>query len=183
MNVKHVIPAALHLVESGDPRAARLWEALPPDVAAAAAAVAAAGFRNAQGHITPEVHRLVAALNSHVSALAERMEGLPLEELAARHAAAVVRFRKAAAGGKRPPGLARMAENFGRAVLAEGRAVAAGVEPLTEEERRRRLAICLAPCRSLMGGPDGEAPRCAECGCYVHRKTSWRSQKCPRGKW
>lgn len=80
------------------------------------------------------------------------------------------------------PGITTQARNLAGAMIAEGKAILTGKEPVSDEEIARRLAICKAPCAKLAGDPEGN-PRCAECGCYVKRKTRWRSQSCPLGKW
>jgi len=81
------------------------------------------------------------------------------------------------------PPIGTQLANFAGAIVAEGKAIAAGKEPVTEEEKIRRLSICLSPCPSLLGKTDDTNRRCAECGCYINHKIAWRSQKCPIGKW
>lgn len=79
-----------------------------------------------------------------------------------------------------PPPMA-MAANLAQAVATEGKAMLQGVKPPTEEEVRRRLAICEG-CQTYYRPSDA---RCAHpgCGCYLNKKAAWRGQRCPMGKW
>lgn len=76
------------------------------------------------------------------------------------------------------PGVATMAGNYTRALAAESAAIIRGVPPVETEEQTQRKAICGA-CPELRRSDD----RCSLCGCHRNKKTAWRSQKCPIGKW
>jgi hypothetical protein len=71
------------------------------------------------------------------------------------------------------PSLVRRAANFGKAVV---RHVAAGCPKVSEEEKVRRMALCLA-CEHWSQG------RCTQCGCFTAAKTARAREKCPVGKW
>jgi hypothetical protein len=71
------------------------------------------------------------------------------------------------------PSLMRQAANLGGAIV---RHVAAGCPTVSEEEKGRRMALCLA-CEFWSQG------RCMKCGCYMAAKTAWAREKCPIGKW
>ena len=73
------------------------------------------------------------------------------------------------------------AKNFGIAVFEESKAIFSGIPAISEEETNRRKTIC-RQCAEWFRPSD---ERCAhpDCQCYVCKKTAWRSQKCPIGKW
>ncbi len=79
----------------------------------------------------------------------------------------------AAAEPQRLPSLLKQAGNFAGALA---RHVAAGLPQASEEEKGRRMALCLA-CEHWQDG------RCTRCGCFVAAKTAWAREKCPVGKW
>jgi hypothetical protein len=71
--------------------------------------------------------------------------------------------------------------NFGAAVVQH---VASGMKRATDEERSRRLSLCLT-CEHY--SPVAKA--CKKCGCGVKTeaafldKLGWAEQRCPVGKW
>lgn len=75
------------------------------------------------------------------------------------------------------PGLIRRAVNFGTALV---RHAADGLQRVSDEEYAARLKVC-------EGCPSCDLTRfiCREpaCGCQLRLKASWRSEKCPLGKW
>lgn len=78
-----------------------------------------------------------------------------------------------------PPLLTRAA-NLLSASAQEGKAIAQGVAPITEEEAQSRFAICRTNrCKQFRSQDD----TCAACGCFLKSKTAWRSASCPRGHW
>jgi hypothetical protein len=85
------------------------------------------------------------------------------------------RYRELWDSGKKPqfPSFLRQATNFAGAVV---RHVAAGLPTVSEEEKGRRMALCLA-CEHYVDG------RCALCGCFTAAKAAWAREKCPVGKW
>lgn len=74
------------------------------------------------------------------------------------------------------PGLTEKLRNLAHAGAKEAAAIAHGTPAVTAEEVERRMGICLG-CVWLINGD------CVKCGCAVKRKTAWRSQRCPIGKW
>jgi hypothetical protein len=82
---------------------------------------------------------------------------------------------QAATSQARPrlPSLVRQAAMFGKAVV---RHVVAGCPTASEEEKGRRMSLCLV-CEHWLGG------QCAKCGCALAAKTAWAREKCPVGKW
>jgi hypothetical protein len=72
-----------------------------------------------------------------------------------------------------PPSLIQRAVNFAQSTV---RHVAAGLPQASEEERRRRMALCMA-CEFRVNGA------CSKCGCVLKAKTSWALETCPAGKW
>jgi hypothetical protein len=75
------------------------------------------------------------------------------------------------------PGLLRRAANLGRAVA---RHVADGMQRVPREVLRDRLEIC-RNCPAC----DTSRMVCRDkaCGCFLRTKATWRSERCPRGKW
>ena len=76
------------------------------------------------------------------------------------------------------PSFAKQALSLGRAVANECRSMAAGVDPVSEDVKSDRLAIC-AGCEFFIVGEN----RCSKCGCKLAAKAAMRSQSCPLGKW
>jgi hypothetical protein len=76
------------------------------------------------------------------------------------------------------PSLAKQAASLGRAVVNECRGIAAGVDPVSDEQKAARLTIC-AGCEFLIAAEN----RCAKCGCLLAAKAAMRTQSCPLGKW
>jgi glycosyltransferase involved in cell wall biosynthesis len=76
----------------------------------------------------------------------------------------------------RPPGLMRMALNFGSAVMGH---IAGGMKTASAEVQADRERICRL-CPKL----DQARDRCTKCGCIAMKmKRSWASQACPEGRW
>jgi hypothetical protein len=71
------------------------------------------------------------------------------------------------------PSLLRQAVNLVGAVVKH---VSAGMPAAGEEEKSRRMALCMA-CEHWQDG------RCTQCGCFTAAKTAWAREKCPVGKW
>jgi hypothetical protein len=89
------------------------------------------------------------------------------------------KLTRSESGTARPlPSKLAMAQNFGRALMAEASAIARRVPAVTEEEQARRKAICEG-CAKYRP----EDGRCSLCGCPKNRKVAWRSQRCPKLLW
>ncbi len=71
------------------------------------------------------------------------------------------------------PSVWQQAVNFTGSLM---RHVAAGMPNVTEEEKSRRMSLCVL-CEHYSDG------RCAKCGCFLASKASWALEKCPVGKW
>jgi hypothetical protein len=76
------------------------------------------------------------------------------------------------------PSLGQQAYSFGKAVASECRSISEGVDPVTDEAKSARLAIC-AGCEFFIASET----RCSKCGCKLTAKVAMRSQSCPLGKW
>lgn len=76
------------------------------------------------------------------------------------------------------PSLTKQAISLGGAVASECRSIAAGDNPVTDNEKNQRLAVC-AGCEFFIAGEN----RCGNCGCKLAAKAAMRSQSCPQGKW
>jgi hypothetical protein len=76
------------------------------------------------------------------------------------------------------PSLVRQAVSLGKALVHECRSIAADVEPVTNEAKAARHAIC-AECEFMIASEN----RCSKCGCNLEAKAAMRSQSCPLGKW
>jgi len=74
------------------------------------------------------------------------------------------------------PGLVEKLHNFAHAAAGELHAAVTGTPPVSEEEAARRMAICQG-CQWLIEGT------CRKCGCPAKKKTAWRNERCPVGKW
>jgi hypothetical protein len=82
------------------------------------------------------------------------------------------------------PSVVKMVKNVAVAAASEAKARGAGAAALSDVDAAARLLICRGTdpssrCPELRASDD----RCAQCGCYVARKTKWVSQRCPLGKW
>lgn len=79
------------------------------------------------------------------------------------------------------PSLAIQARNFGQAILGSFGTVMAGRSAVvTEVERTRRRAICVANrCGAYLESSD----RCARCGCWARAKAWLSVERCPVGLW
>jgi hypothetical protein len=76
------------------------------------------------------------------------------------------------------PKAGKMLQTFVSALKAEAQSIAGGQQMLTGEEKAQRMSICRECEFSHVS-----SGRCKKCGCFLKWKTSWRSQKCPIGKW
>lgn len=76
------------------------------------------------------------------------------------------------------PGVMRKSANFAAAVAKAGKAIWDGAPPKKASAVAARRRICAA-CEYL----DTDARTCSLCGCPVRRKTAWRSESCPDGRW
>lgn len=76
---------------------------------------------------------------------------------------------------KPPPSLAEKAKNFISATTAHAMD---GFKITSEEERNKRFSICEA-CEYF----NKSNTTCDKCGCYLEKKTAWRTSSCPIGKW
>ena len=72
-----------------------------------------------------------------------------------------------------PPGLLRRAANFAGAL---GRAVAAGLPLVTQEQQAARLEVCKG-CQEYSG------LQCRQCGCVASLKAMLGTEDCPLKKW
>ena len=79
------------------------------------------------------------------------------------------------------PSLAQQAKSLTGSVTAEAVAIALGVPPVSLDVKSTRLSICNT-CLSLIR-KIGKNDRCKECGCFTSIKASFRTAKCPIGKW
>jgi len=77
-----------------------------------------------------------------------------------------------------PPPRSTQIASLAGALVAECGSALAGGNPLTEEEKSARLAICEA-CEFFVAADR----RCSKCGCWVDAKAAFRTQQCPEGKW
>ncbi len=78
-----------------------------------------------------------------------------------------------------PPGSGRVAASIVGAVVSHA---SSGLAKASDEEKARRLALCLA-CPEVVVDGMGEPRSCRACGCRLRIKASWASQTCPRGAW
>lgn len=78
------------------------------------------------------------------------------------------------------PSSIEMAANLSKSLGEEALAVVKGRPAISEEEAQRRFAICQT---NQCGQFRASDERCAACGCYLSKKTAWRSQACPKGYW
>jgi len=78
------------------------------------------------------------------------------------------------------PPVGRQLKNFAKASGQELLAILNNVAPVTEEEAQQHFAIC-QQCTFFRHSDK----RCAhpDCGCFAKKKTAWRAQRCPDGKW
>lgn len=74
-----------------------------------------------------------------------------------------------------PPSLAEKAKNFISATTAHAMD---GFKITSEEERNKRFSICEA-CEYF----NKSNTTCDKCGCYLEKKTAWRTSSCPIGRW
>ena len=76
---------------------------------------------------------------------------------------------------KTMPSTMDMIKNFGSSMANHAMNSFQSVLPNVKEER---IKICES-CEHY----DSESKRCSECGCFVHIKAGWASEKCPLDKW
>ena len=67
-----------------------------------------------------------------------------------------------------------MVKNFGSSLLNYA---ANSFQSVSEHVKQERIKICEG-CEYYT-----EDKRCSECGCFVHIKAGWASEKCPLDKW
>ena len=77
-----------------------------------------------------------------------------------------------------PPPLSAQIQSAAGAVVAECGAALAGLSPIDETEKARRIAICEA-CECFIGADR----RCQRCGCWMELKAGLRTATCPDSKW
>lgn len=82
---------------------------------------------------------------------------------------------------KPQPSLFRKAVNFSKALVNH---LAAGRPQTTDLEAAARQSIC-ENCTGPGGFYIAETDTCTHpsCGCKIRRKSRWKDQKCPMGKW
>jgi hypothetical protein len=80
----------------------------------------------------------------------------------------------------RLPHLFRRLANFLRAAVEESKASARGEQAVGMEEAALRLATCRS---NVCGQHRPSDDRCADCGCKLRNKVTWRSAHCPRRLW
>ena len=71
-----------------------------------------------------------------------------------------------------------MVKNFLVALKEEAKSRLIEKNKISEEETNQRYSIC-EKCEFF----HAPTKRCQKCGCFLKWKTSWKSQKCPIGKW
>jgi hypothetical protein len=76
---------------------------------------------------------------------------------------------------KKMPSLGKQAVNFITATVDH---VADGMKNVSPEEQERRMSIC-RDCPFFVEGSE----RCSKCGCFLSKKTKWKSSSCPINKW
>lgn len=182
MDKTQLVPACVYALEHEPDLRTEILR-VAPGVTVAAGKLAASGSRHPDGLVTRDFHLAVATLNQRIPELWDWAQTRPaqIERCAAAHREAVARHRKnRRREPKQLPTLMQQARNLAKAVAGEASAVAKGVKPVTPDEKRARLAVCAACPERIV--QDGHA-RCAACGCFLERKTAWRSQSCPLGKW
>ncbi|MCE5310451.1 MAG: hypothetical protein LLG20_22670 [Acidobacteriales bacterium] len=175
MKARDVMPAALAALAFAAPEKPGLIRILGLDALDALAAAEQSGFLRPDGSATPQTGRLAARLASHSLAIAAFFSNSPTGE------ALAAAWRRHTAPPEAVPGIFHQAASLAAAVVAEAAAIATRKQPVSPPERHRRLAICMA-CDRLHHSPN-QKPRCTVCRCFVTHKTTWRSQKCPKGKW
>lgn len=181
MDRTQLVPACVYALEHEPDLRAQIL-AIAPEATVAASKMASGGSRHPDGSVTRDFHLAVAALNQRIPELWDwaQTHSQEIERCASEHRQAVARHRSNRRDTPQLPPIMQQARNLAKAVAGEAAAVAKGVKPVTPDEKRARLAICAAcPERVIQ---DGHA-RCAACGCFLERKTAWRSQSCPLGKW
>lgn len=76
------------------------------------------------------------------------------------------------------PSFAKMAINLANSIVKEFGFKNTSQPKLSIEEKIKRQEIC-SSCSFF----HKESFRCKKCGCFLKWKTSWKTQKCPIGKW
>lgn len=75
------------------------------------------------------------------------------------------------------PSLPQRAVNLSRAIV---RHVADGCQRVSDEVQAERMAVC-QQCDQYRASDQTCSHK--RCGCGVQKKTAWRSERCPLGKW
>lgn len=73
------------------------------------------------------------------------------------------------------PSTLEMAKNLAKATTQH---VKSGFNEVSQEVQKERMDTCL-DCEYYVPQQD----RCSQCGCYLSRKTKWKTSTCPIGKW
>lgn len=181
------VPACVYALLHKEPLAQEILR-VAPAAAATAAHIEAHGARNSRGMANEAYHTLVRHLNARLDALSDLMSHHPdkLESFFAAFHEEVESYRMLAESRKAPkdelPPLTTQARNLGRALAEEAAAIMLGHAAVTDDEKAARLEIC-RNCERVDEGKTRAKDRCLECGCFIEKKTSWRSQSCPLGKW
>jgi hypothetical protein len=76
------------------------------------------------------------------------------------------------------PSMVEMVRSIAVSAKQEAQSILSGKEPVSKEEHETRYKTCES-CEFFVA----KSKRCYKCGCYMPIKTTWRSQKCPIGKW
>jgi len=71
-----------------------------------------------------------------------------------------------------------LARRFGKSVMKEVGAIAAGQSGVTDDEILDRMETC-RNCEMY----DDQQNRCNACGCFLNAKALFRSAECDLGKW
>jgi hypothetical protein len=178
------VPACVYALLHKEPLAQEILSVVPA-AAATSAHIEAHGARNSSGMANEAYHTLVRHLNARLDALSDLMSSHPdkLESFFAAFHEEVESYRMLAEVSNAPkdalPPLTTQARNFSRALAEEAKAIMTGQ---AAAEKAARLEIC-RNCERVDEGKTRSKDRCLECGCFIEKKTSWRSQSCPLGKW
>lgn len=90
------------------------------------------------------------------------------------------RVQVVAMASKEPPRYPSLWRQAANVAAAAGRAIVSGFAPVSEDERDRRLSICM-DCEFY----DHAQERCMKCGCFGRWKTFLATEHCPlpKPKW
>jgi glycerol-3-phosphate cytidylyltransferase-like family protein len=86
------------------------------------------------------------------------------------------------------PSFSRMVKSVAKVAVDETKAIAQKEPPVSEEEQKKRLEICMAceyfaPNIQELPESKRKQQRCVKCGCFMKFKSRLRSQHCPVNKW